>query len=225
MTNKKIILQNSKEIVPSILKYQDNISLSIISNKDLLKGTILFTNKSEIYLDFGTKPIIKVSKKLYVKNLIQLYIILNTSYLQIERPLDTQHQAKIDFKNWIREKLTAGQTISLVINTIDSIKNIHTIDFKKSLKYIKRNKFFYELENIKNSRSTIKGFITNTVKGGFSVALGSLIAFLPFKEVVQQKKKKKTNKTIYKNFVRSSMDFKISKINIYKNNVVLMKSL
>jgi ribosomal protein S1 len=129
-------------------------------------------------------------------------------------------------KNWIKQKLTSGQTISLKVNTINSIKNVYRIDFKKSLKYIKCNKFFYELENIKNSSSSLKGFITNTIKGGFSVAFGSLIAFLPFKEVIIKKKKKKKekiSKEVYKKFIRSSMNFKISKINIHKNNVVLTR--
>jgi hypothetical protein len=264
MTNKKIILQDSKEIIFSTLKYQDNISLFITSTKDLLKGTILFTTKSEIHLDFGTKPIIKVAKKLYIKNLIQLYIILNTSYLQLKRPVINQNQAKLDLKNWVKERLIPGQKISLVINTINSIKNIYIIDFKKSLKYIKHNKFFFELETIKNSSFSIKGFITNTVKGGFSVALGSLIAFLPFKEVIQKKKekkktkirekkkyinkeiKKKINKKInkkidkekeikdkrekkkeliklYKRFISTSMNFKIEKINMSRNNIILKK--
>ena len=219
MTNKKIILQEQQKLIPSIKEYQDNINLFITSSKDLIQGTILLITKSDIYLDFGTKPIIKVSKTLYIKNLIQLYIILNTSYLLVKRPSNSQNLSKKNLKDWIKIKLNEGQTIKLKINTIDSIKNIYTIDFKKTLEYIKYNKFFFELEMIKNSNYSIKGFITNSIKGGFSVALGGIIAFLPAKELM-----KTPNKKLSETFINSSMEFKISKISVNNKNVVLTKA-
>ena len=72
MTNKKIIFQSQQELIPSARQYRDDIDLFTTSSKDLIHGTILFTTKSDIFLDFGTKPIIKISKKKYIKNLIQL---------------------------------------------------------------------------------------------------------------------------------------------------------
>ena len=219
MTNKKIILQEQQTLIPSTSEYHDNINLFITSSKDLLEGTILLITKSDIYLDFGTKPTLKISKKLYIKNLIQLYLILNTSYLLVKRASTSQTLSKKNLKDWINMKLTKGQTIKLKINTIDSIKNIYTIDFKKSLEYIKYNKFFHELDMIKNSNYSIKGFILNSIKGGFNVALGGLIAFLPAKELMKTPSKK-----LSENFINCYMDFKISKISVNNKNIVLTKA-
>ena len=219
MTNKKIILQEQQELIPLEREYQDNINLFITSPKDLITGSILLITKSNIYIDFGTKPIIKVSKKLYIKNLIQLYIILNTSYLLVKRPIQSQSLSKNNLKKWLKIKLNEGQQIKLKVNTIDSIKNIYTIDFKKTLDYIKYNKFFSELKMIQRSNKSIKGFILNSIKGGFSVAIGGLIAFLPAKELM-----KTPNKKLSDTFINSSMNFKVSKISVNNKNVVLRKS-
>jgi ribosomal protein S1 len=219
MTNNKIILQDQQELIPCVRKYQDNINLFITSPKHLIEGTIILVTKSEIYLDFGTKPIIKLSKKSYIKNLVQVYIILNNSYLLIDRP--TNKKIKLNIKDWIKRKLNISQKVKLKLNKIDSIKNIYTIDLEKTLEYIKYNKFFHELENIKNTDSSVKGFIMNPIKGGFSVALGGIIAFLPRKQLAR---KKISNKMLYKNFLHSSMNFKISKTSINAKNVILTRA-
>jgi ribosomal protein S1 len=219
MTNKKIILQDQQKLIPSTIEYQDNISLFNTSSNDLVKGTILLITKSDIFLDFGTKPIIKVSKKLYIKNLVQLYLILNTSYLLVKKPAGSKNLLLKGLKDWIKIKLNEGQSINLKINTIDSIKNIYTIDFKKTVNYIKYNKLFSELEMIKKSNSSVKGFIINSIKGGFSVALGGLIVFLPAKELM-----KFPNQKLSETFVNLSMEFKISKISVNNKNIVLTKA-
>jgi ribosomal protein S1 len=219
MTNKKIILQDQQKLIPSTIEYQDNISLFNTSSNDLVKGTILLITKSDIFLDFGTKPIIKVSKKLYIKNLVQLYLILNTSYLLVKKPAGSKNLSAKSLKDWIKVRLYEGQNINLKINTIDSIKNIYTIDFKKTVNYIKYNKLFSELEMIKKSNSSVKGFIINSIKGGFSVALGGLIVFLPAKELM-----KFPNPKLSETFVNLSMEFKISKISVNNKNIVLTKA-
>jgi ribosomal protein S1 len=56
------------------------------------------------------------------------------------------------------------------------------------------------------------------LKGGFSVVLGGLIAFLPLSQLV-----KKPHKTLAKKFINSSMEFRISKLTISKKNVVLIR--
>lgn len=218
MTNKKIIFQSQQELIPSARQYRDDIDLFTTSSKDLIHGTILFTTKSDIFLDFGTKPIIKISKKKYIKNLIQLYIILNTSYLLVKKSSKYQNFCKKTLNIWINNKLDKGQTIKLKLNTIDSIKNIYSIDFENTLECIKNNKLFYELNIIKEDKLPIKGFITNTVKGGFSVALGGLIGFLPIKELIKSK-----NENLSKNFINYSMNFNIAKMNISNKNIVLKK--
>lgn len=129
-----------------------------------------------------------------------------------------QNFCKKTLNIWINNKLDKGQTIKLKLNTIDSIKNIYSIDFENTLECIKNNKLFYELNIIKEDKLPIKGFITNTVKGGFSVALGGLIGFLPIKELIKSK-----NENLSKNFINYSMNFNIAKMNISNKNIVLKK--
>jgi hypothetical protein len=219
MTNKINILQEQQKIIPSTREYQDNINFFIISSTYLVKGTILLITHLDVYLDFGTKPIIKVSKKLYIKNLIQQYTILHTSYLLLKRPTYNKQDQKKKLKDWIKIKLNEGQTIRLKIDVIDSIRNIYTINFKKTIEYIKDNKYFHEIAMIKNTDSCIKAFVLNIMKGGFSISLGNLIAFLPRKELV---KTRRIN--IAKYFKNSSINFKISKIDIETKNIVLIKA-
>ena len=219
MVKNKIILQDQQDLIPSNKKYQDNINLFINSPKDLIEGTILFTTDSEVYIDFGTKSIIKVPKKIYLKNLIQIFIILNSSYLLTKRSEKNSNLSQSKLKLWLKNKLKKGQKIKLKVNSIDSIKNIYTIDFKKTLEYFKYTKFFLELDLIKKSGKLVKGYVTNSIKGGFSVAIGGLIAFLPAKQLM-----KTPNRKLAESFINSSMNFKISKINFKNKNIVLLKA-
>ena len=208
-----------QDLIPLTVNYQDNINLFVSSSKDLIEGTIILITKSDIHIDFGTKRIIKVSKEIYIENLIKMYTILNTSYLLTKRSSNTQLLTKTCLKIWLKKKLSEGQSIKLKLNIIDSIKNIYTINFKESLEHIKYTKLFSELNTIKKSDKSIKGFITNSIKGGFSVAIGGLIAFLPTKELI-----KIPNKKLSESFVSSSMYFKIEKITVSNKNVVLRKA-
>jgi hypothetical protein len=215
MTSKKIILQNQQEFISSTKEYKNNINLFITSSENLVEGTMLLSTKLNVYLDFGTKFIVKTPRKIYIKNLIQLYAMLKASYLNVPRPDNT----KIKLKNWIKNKLTEGQKIKVKISNIDSLKDINTIDFKKTLKHIRLNKFFSEINFLKKSETSIRGFITNSIKGGFSVAIGSLITFLPTRAVMQRPSKRLTE-----TFVNSSMKFKVSNVNIKRKNIVLIKA-
>jgi len=219
MTNKKIILKDQQRLITAIKEYHDNIDLFITSSKDIIKGTILLITKSDVYLDFGMKSTIKISKKLYTEHLIQQYLILNNSYLLTKRVSNKQNISKKKLKEWVNTKLNEGQTIKVKINIIDSTKDIYTIDLKETINYLKDNKFFYELEMIKKFDGSIKGFVTNSVKGGFSVALGGLIAFLPAKELVKSPSKK-----LSETFISSSINFKVSEINVDNKNIVLRKA-
>lgn len=215
MTNNKIMLQTQRNIIPTERIYDDNIDFFITSSKDLTEGTILYVTKSEVYLDFGTKLIIKVNKKKLIKTLIQIYYILNNSYLSI----NTKNKlSETLLKDWLRKKVKKGQKISLILETIDALKNIYKVNMTKTLSYMKYNKLFLELERIKAQDKTLKGYIINSIKGGFSVVIGGLIAFLPAKELRKTAKNKQISQ-----FINSSMSFKISKINFAKKNVVLCK--
>lgn len=218
MTNNKIILQNQQKFIFLTTKYKDKINLFITSSDNLVEGTILLNTKLNIYSDFGTKSIIKTPKKIYIKNLIRLYRIFKTSYLNINTPNNTRNE----LKTWVQNKLKEGQKIRAKITNIDSMKNNNAIDFKTTLNYLRLNKFFNEIYQLKKSKTTIKGYILNTLKGGFSVVIGSLNTFLPTRGII--KKPIRPNKTIAETLVGTSMKFKIGRINIRRNNVVVIKA-
>jgi ribosomal protein S1 len=217
--NKMTTFHKQQDFIPLERTYQDNIDLFITSPKDLIEGTILLVTNSSIYLDFGTKPIIKVSKKEYIKNLIQTYTILNTSYLLTKRYPKTEEFSREDLKSWLKQKLNKGNKVQLKVDTIDSIKNINTVNFNKTLDYIKYNKFFNEIESIKKADQSVRGYILQSIKGGFSVAIGGIIAFLPAKQLMKNPNRKLSN-----SFINSSMEFKISKITTNNKNIVLEKA-
>lgn len=219
MLKNTIMLQKQQDLVPFERIYHNKIDYLITSSKDLSEAKILYITKKSVYLDFGTKSVIKVSRKTLIDNLIQTYCIINTSYLLTKKMSKNSKISKDELKKWLKTKLQSGQNISLNLQTIDSLKNIYTVNFKKTLEYIKYNKFFAELYMIKASQMTVKGFILNTIKGGFSVAIGGLIAFLPTQELI-----KKSNRKLMNNFVNSSMNFKVAKINFKNKNVVLQKA-
>lgn len=218
MTKNKLILQEHKDLIPLEKEYNNNIDLFINSSKDLIEGKVIYTTKNNLYLDFGNKITIKVSKELYIKNLIKIFLILNTSYLLTQRFNNKSILSRKKLKLWLKKKIEKGEGIRLKISNIEEKKNRYIIDFEKSINYIKYIKLFSQLNEIKENKKSIKGFITNTVKGGFSVAIGGLIAFLPDHELM-----KTSNDQLSKTFINSSMNFKISKINFKNKNIILNK--
>jgi ribosomal protein S1 len=216
MTKNKIMLHEQQDIIPMERTYHDKIDFFITSSRDLTEGTILFINKNDVFIDFGTKPIIKVSKKELINTLINIYYILNTSYLLIK---SEETLSKTMVKEWVKNKVKRGEKLCLTVETIDAISNSYRINLKKTLTNVKYNKFFIELSEIKTLNKSVKGYILNNIKGGFTVAIGGLIAFLPFKELVKKPNNKVTNR-----FTNTSMEFKISKINFANKNVVLRKA-
>ena len=115
--------------------------------------------------------------------------------------------------------MRVGESIDVKIEYIDSIESIALINIKDSLDYIKTTKLFHELEEVKKSDQVIKGFVLNKIKGGFSVAIGGIIAFLPTKQVLKIPDRKLLNK-----FVNTSIYLKISRITFETRNIILRKA-
>ena len=183
--------RSTSMISPYETRYNDEIDFYVKSPKHLLRGNVVTITKSKVLLDFGTKELISLSKKDYIEILTQIYMILNTSYILTTRPKTLSNKLKTNLNNWLTKKMRVGESIDVKIEYIDSIESIALINIKDSLDYIKTTKLFHELEEVKKSDQVIKGFVLNKIKGGFSVAIGGIIAFLPTKQVLKRGKKRR----------------------------------
>jgi len=219
MIKNKIKLHDQQDIRPFEKVYHQEIDFLITSSKELSEGTIILSTKTHVYIDFGIKHILKVSRKSLITNFVQTYSILNRSYLLTTKVSTDNSLSKDNLKDWVKKKLQKGNKVRLITETIDSLRNIHSVNLKKTLEYIKYTKFFAELHTLKVLDLPIKGFILSSIKGGFSVAIGGLITFLPAKELL-----KKPNKKLSNNFLNSSMNFKVATVNLAKKNVVLRRA-
>jgi ribosomal protein S1 len=206
-------------ISPYETRYNDEIDFYVKSPRHLLRGNVVTITKSKVLLDFGTKELISLSKKDYIEILTQIYMILNTSYILTTRPKTLSNKLKTNLNNWLTKKMRVGESIDVKIEYIDSIESIALINIKDSLDYIKTTKLFHELEEVKKSDQVIKGFVLNKIKGGFSVAIGGIIAFLPTKQVLKIPDRKLLNK-----FVNTSIYLKISRITFETRNIILRKA-
>tara|TARA_B110001469_G_C9646019_1_gene326526 strand:+ start:1660 stop:2283 length:624 start_codon:yes stop_codon:yes gene_type:complete len=206
-------------ISPYETRYNDEIDFYVKSPKHLLRGNVVTITKSKVLLDFGTKELISLSKKDYIEILTQMYMILNTSYILTTRPKTLSNKLKTNLNNWLTKKMRVGESIDVKIESIESIESIALINIKDSLDYIKTTKLFHELEEVKKSDQVIKGFVLKKIKGGFSVAIGGIIAFLPTKQVLKIPDRKLLNK-----FVNTSIYLKISRITFETRNIILRKA-
>lgn len=211
--------RSTSMISPYETRYNDEIDFYVKSPKHLLRGNVVTITKSKVLLDFGTKELISLSKKDYIEILTQIYMILNTSYILTTRPKTLSNKLKTNLNNWLTKKMRVGESIDVKIEYIDSIESIALINIKDSLDYIKTTKLFHELEEVKKSDQVIKGFVLNKIKGGFSVAIGGIIAFLPTKQVLKIPDRKLLNK-----FVNTSIYLKISRITFETRNIILRKA-
>lgn len=212
-------LKTISTISPSEIKYNDKIDLYVESPKHLIRGQIVKISNSRIFLDFGTKQLVSIPRKTYFEMLTQIFIIMNVSYMSTTRSQKLSREFKKDLNNWLKKKVKIGESISVKLSSIDSMKNIASINVKDTLDYIKTSKLFYELEQIKRFDKKIKGFILNSIKGGFSVAIGGIVGFLPAREVLKVPNRKLSHK-----FVNTSTYLKISKITFDTRNVILKKA-
>ena len=211
--------RSTSMISPYETRYNDEIDFYVKSPKHLLRGNVVTITKSKVLLDFGTKELISLSKKDYIEILTQMYMILNTSYILTTRPKTLSNKLKTNLNNWLTKKMRVGESIDVKIEYIDSIESIALINIKDSLDYIKTTKLFHELEEVKKSDQVIKGFVLKKIKGGFSVAIGGIIAFLPTKQVLKIPDRKLLNK-----FVNTSIYLKISRITFETRNIILRKA-
>jgi len=209
------VKKNHPRITPLERTHNKDMDFFIKSPKHLIKGNIVSLTKSQVLLDFGNKELVSFSRKRYIELLTQLYLMMNTSYLSTTRATLSK-DLKTNLKRWLKEKLKLGESIEIKVSSIESMKNMVSINFKESLTYLGKIKLFYELNQIKEQGDLIKGLVLHRIKGGYTIGIGGFTAFLPWREGPRLSKRKK--------FKNKSISFKISQLNISRKNIVLIKA-
>ena len=203
-----------------ITKLNNEIDLNVQSSETLMTGTIVQVNSNKILIDFKLKSLVEISITNGIHILSNMYLINRKSYLGTNKnsksPLS---KLKKDLNIWLANKLVVGEIIQLKLNMIDSSKNLIIPDLKATINLIKSTQLFHELDRIKQKDLRIKGVIINSIKGGFSVAIGNLIAFLPSKELTKLPTRKP-----FANFMNVAMYFHIAKINFDRKNIILKRA-
>ena len=217
-------MTKSKLPLPAITlfenRFNNEIDLNIQSSKTLLPGEIVHTTPEKLFINFNLKGLIEISMKDAIKLLSNTYLINKESYLNTRcSTTGASLITKRALSEWVKKKLTIGETINMSLSTIDSLKNLTTPCYNDTINLTKLDKLFYELDILQKKDMKIKGFIINSIKGGFSVAIGGLIAFLPAKELT-----KLPTRRPFANFINTGMYFKIAKINFSRKNIVLKRA-
>ena len=208
LNKKKRDLKFKKGIVPEI-------NQKSYQSQNLMTGKVVKITKNHIYFDIGFKALLKTKKKKFIN-----------TFFKIETMIRTRHSnEKYDIISFLKSVII-GKTYKLMVYQIKSMENGLFVDFNKTLEYAKYAILFYELETLKNQNKDLKGYILNSLNGGFSVALGGLVAFIPNNEINKNQKTTsyQTNR-LNSLILDSSFDFKILNINFNRKNVVLTRSI
>ena len=213
------MIRSTSRISPYETRYNDEIDFYVRSPKHLMRGNVVTITNSNVLLDFGTKGLISLSREDYIEILTQTFIILNTSYILTTRPKTLSNKLKTNLSNWLIKKVRVGEFIDVKVSSIDSMESLALVNIKDSLNYIKKTKLFYELDKVKESDQVLKGFVLSKIKGGFSVTIGGIVAFLPNKKMLKIPHQKIATK-----FINTSHYFKISRLTFESRNVVLRKA-
>ena len=107
--------RSTSMISPYETRYNDEIDFYVKSPRHLMRGNIVTITKSKVFLDFGTKELISLSKKDYIEILTQIYMILNTSYILTTRPKTLSNRLKTNLNNWLIKKMRVGESIDVKI--------------------------------------------------------------------------------------------------------------
>ena len=175
---------------------------------------IVKITKNNIYFDANLKFLIKTKKKKFDKD----YLTMQKNFVG-------------DLKNELLltslKDINIGKSFRLIPYKVNSLDNNIYINYEKTIEYLSYQRLFYELEHLRKSEQTIRGYILNTLNGGFSVGIGGLVAFVPNNALmgIQRTSSSSQNFIRYSHLLTHSiMDFKISNINFNRNNVVLTRN-
>jgi ribosomal protein S1 len=191
-------------------EFMPEINQSCSQTQKLVAGRIVKITDTNIYFDVNSKSFVKTKKKKFIRAFFKLFKELN---------IDKKRNLSLSgFLNSIK----VGRSFKFILYKINSAQGNIYIDYDKTVEYFSYQKSFYELESLKKSDQSVKGYVLNNVNGGFSVGMKNLVAFVPNNELSLNNKNKNQNKSNYL-FLGSRMNFKISKINFSRKNVILTR--
>jgi ribosomal protein S1 len=207
LKEKKIDFGFKQGIIPEI-------NQKSYESQSLLNGKIVKITKNNIYFDIGFKSLLKAKKKNFI-----------STFFEIEKMIHARHSNEIyDITTFLKE-VKIGKSYKLMVYQVKSIETGLFINFEKTLEYAKYAILFYELEYLKKKNQSLKGYILNTVNGGFSVGIGGLVGFIPNNEIsTNQNTSSYQPNRLNTVMLDSCFDFKILNINFSRKNIVLTKS-
>lgn len=119
-----------------------------------------------------------------------------------------------EFLNEIGElEVAVGDTIDVVIEALDNGMGQTVLSREKA----KREESWRALEDLHNNDEVVTGVISSKVKGGFTVEIGSVRAFLPGSQVDVRPVRETTH------LEGKELEFKIIKIDKPRNNIVVSR--
>ena len=206
LKEKKIDLGFKQGIIPEI-------NQKSYESQSLLNGKIVKITKNNIYFDIGFKSLLKSKKKNFI-----------TTFFEIEKMINSRRSNKPYDINTFLNEVKVGKTYKLMVYQVKSIETGLFINFEKTLEYAKNTILFYELEYLKKKNQSLKGYILNSVNGGFSVGIGGIVGFIPNNEITTNKNTQYQPNRLNTIILDSCFDFKILNINFSRKNIVLTKS-
>jgi len=191
--------------------HNEFLNQPIYQSKNLIEGKIIQISNTNIYFDIGLKVPAVVNKKAFVSTFLKIESILKGSKI------------KKSSVHHLLSKIKTGQKYKFMIYELKNIKNNIFVDLHKTLEYVQYNKMFYEFDYIRRTEGVLKGYVLNTVNGGFSIGFKGLVGFAPNNEFLTKPFKSLSK---FGNFFKGNfLNFKILNINFEKHNIVLQRVL
>ncbi|MGC6404648.1 MAG: 30S ribosomal protein S1 [Candidatus Comchoanobacterales bacterium] len=113
-----------------------------------------------------------------------------------------------------KANVAAGDTVSVMLESLDDGSGNTTLSREKAVK----QEAWHALENAMNNDLTVLGVITERVKGGFTVVVHGIRAFLPGSQIDVRPTKDETVTS-----EESALDFKVIKMDAKRSNIVVSR--
>jgi len=191
-------------------KFRYNIRSTCYQTQKPVRGIIIKITQNNIYFDLGSKLYIKARKKKFVQCFYKIYKAL----------LKTLH-IKPNFIDFLKT-IKLGNYFKFLSYKLVNGDYIGRIDYKRTILYFIKQNRFYNFLHLRTKKKRIKGYIIGTVKKGLSVTVNGMIAFLPISQILKYRKKKKKYKKKKFFFLKGNIAyFKVSTLNVKRNNIVV----
>jgi ribosomal protein S1 len=239
-------MQNTEKQFFTRIKFREDllpeINRKAYQTQNICLAELVGISENKLYFNTNFKGMSSVNKKAFIKYLYQIRGL-------IQNRLNSKQYTV--FPRFI-ENIRLGYKHRFIIYQIKDGGSNFFIHLDRTLEYIKDSLMFYEYNHLKKNKSKISGIGLNKIRGGYSIGINSLVAFLPNKRKKRQVKgdkmflkysskfnmkklvKNRNSKKLFINYLskRNRRDryilnyfanFQIKKINFKRRNIVLKK--